>query len=199
MTQGFSGEASLCGYLQQRYNRIYRAADKLPLPFRVPGSRVRAIVLGTDPSNPRGILVEKVFGLENLDSPYFRAILHNLEQIGLSLQDVYVQNLVKNYFRVVTSANPNWGEIAALWCGMLQKELDGFFDRRIPVLITTKDLYSVLALNPLQGKPSDLYRNQVVVIPTENHLGRTLVPFFRHWYYGLQRWDDYRERVKSLV
>jgi hypothetical protein len=82
---------------------------------------------------------------------------------------------------------------------MLQEELDGRFDRRVPVLITAWPLYPVLALNPVQGKPSDLYRKQTAVMPTENHLGRTVVPFFRHWYYSLQRWDEYREWIKTLV
>lgn len=198
-TRKFASEAALCGYLQQRYNSIYRRADTLPLPFCVDRRRVRGIVLGTDPSNPKGVFIQKVFGLENPDSLYFRGIGDNLKQIGLALEDVYVQNLCKNYFRIVTAANPSWIEIAALWRGMLQKELDDLFDRRIPVLLTASPLYSVLVPNPAVAKPSDLYRNQVVVPPSENHLGRTIVPFFRHWFYNLARWDDYRERVKTLV
>jgi hypothetical protein len=199
MTNEFMSEVSLCQYLQQRYNRIYRPADALPLPFYIDRRRVRAIVLGTDPSNPRGVFVQRVFGLENPDSPYFRAILDNLNQIALSLEEVYVENLCKNYFRIVTTANPNWGEIAALWRGLLQRELDALFDRRVPVLLTAWPLYSVLASNPVPDKPSDLYRNKVLLPPTENHLGRTIAPFFRHWYYGMQRWGEYCEWIKSLV
>jgi hypothetical protein len=106
MTHKYASEASLCQYLQQRYNRVYRPAETLPLPFCIDPRRVRAIVLGTDPSNPQGVFVQQVFGLENPNSPYFRAILDNLKQVGLSIQDVYVQNLCKNYFRLVTTANP---------------------------------------------------------------------------------------------
>jgi hypothetical protein len=199
MTNGLVSEASICQYLQQRYNRLYRRADALPRPFCVDARRVKAIVLGTDPSNPGGVLLERVFGLENRDSPYFRSILGNLEQIGLSLDDVYVQNLCKNYFRVASRANPSWIEAASLWRGLLQKELDGLFDRRIPVLITAWDLYRALALNPAAAKPSDLYRNHVALTPAENHLGRNIVPFFRHWYYSLQRWGEYREWIKGQV
>jgi hypothetical protein len=199
MSHEFLNEAPLCEYLQQRYNRLYRRADALPLPYCVDTRRVKAIVLGTDPSNPRGVLVQRVFGLENRDTPYFRSILENLKLVGLSLDDVYVQNLCKNYFRVVTHANPSWVEIAARWRGLLQKELDGLFDRRVPVLITAWELYRALAFNPEVARPSDLYRSQVAIMPAENHLDRTIVPFFRHWYYSLQRWDEYRERIKSLV
>jgi hypothetical protein len=199
MTHEFANEAELSAYLQQRYNRLYRRAEALPMPYCVDTHRVKAIVLGTDPSSPRGVFIRMVFGLEDPDSPYFRAILENLNRVGLSLDDVYVQNLCKNYFRVVTRVNPCWSEVAALWRGFLQKELDGLFDRRVPVLITAWDLYRVLTSSPTAAKPSDLYRNQVVVNPEENHLGRTIVPFFRHWFYSLDRWGEYGERIKSLI
>ena len=198
-TKKFASEALLCEYLQQRYNRTYRRADALPLPFCIDRRRVKAIVLGTDPSNPKGVFIQRVFGLEDPNSPYFKAIRDNLKQIGLSLEDVYVQNLCRNYFRIVTAANSDWIEIAALWRGRLQKELDDLFDRRIPVLLTASQLYFALAMNPAPGKPSDLYRNQVVVPPSENYLGRTIAPLFRHWFYNLARWGDYRERVETLV
>lgn len=199
MTMQFANEALLCRYLQQRYNRLYRHADILPLPYCADARKARAIVLGTDPSNPKGVFVERVFGLENPDSPYFRTIFENLKQIGLSTQDVYVQNLCKNYFRIVASANPYWAQIAVLWRGRLKEELDGLFDRRIPVLITSKDLVPVLAVDLPPIRPSDLYRKHVAIAPTENYLGRTIIPFFRHWFYSLEKWGEYREWVKSMM
>lgn len=195
----FTSEAPLCQYLHQRYNRIYLPAETLPLPYCRDKGKVRAIVLGTDPSNPDRIFLERVFGLEDPDSPYFRTVRDNLERIGLSLEDVYVQNLCKNYFRKVSAKNPHWGEIAPLWCGMLRRELDDLFDSRIPVLVTAWQLCPVLAPTRARSRPSDFYKNKVAVPPAENELGRNLVPFFRHWYYNLERWGDYREWVKSLV
>ncbi len=195
----FTSEAPLCEYLQQRYNRIYLPAETLPQPFCRDKGKVRAIVLGTDPSNPDRIPLERVFGLEDPDSPYFRAVRDNLERIGLSLEDVYVQNLCKNYFRKVTAKNPHWSEIAALWRGMLRRELDDLFDSRIPVLVTAWPLCPVLAPTLARNRPSDFYKNKKAVPPSENQLGRTIVPFFRHWYYNLERWSDYREWAKSLV
>ena len=199
MTYEFKDETSLCEYLEKRYNGVYLRSSTLPLPFCADKPRVKAIVLGTDPSNPRRIPVQQVFDLGNAESPFFRPILNNLHQIGLALEEVYVQNLCKNYFRQATSANANWVRIAGLWRGLIKQELDGLFDRRIPVLITAWPLYLALALNPIIEKPSDLYRMQVAVKPAENYLGRTIIPFFRHWFYNLEKWDAYREWVKGLI
>jgi hypothetical protein len=71
MTTAFIDDTSLCGYLRQEYADVYLNRSKLPQPFFASIHSVKAIILGTDPSNPQNLDLEKVFGLETLTRHIF--------------------------------------------------------------------------------------------------------------------------------
>jgi hypothetical protein len=159
-------------------------------------------VLGTDPSDGRGTVFQNVFGIEE-DSRYFSPILKNLEKVGLSLDDIYVENLCRNYFRKETSKNPIWNQVAEWWINILKQDLDKEFAKRIPVLITTQYLYPVLAHSRKPPEAQEIYRMQVkpFLQPDENRLDRVIIPFYRHRNYSLEQdeWREYRNRVMSFL
>ncbi len=96
------------------YNSICRKdIYNFPRPFYQNIKDVKAILLGVDPSNPSNKTFEYVFGLEQREkSPYFKKILNNLNLLDLNLNNIYVQNLCKNYFVKVTDENDLYIEIA---------------------------------------------------------------------------------------
>lgn len=176
--------------LNPKLNAILRPEDPLPEPYHS-GKPVKAIVLGADPSTPeQDIVFEKVFGLEKTDNPYFRSIAKNLEMIGLLLDDVYVQNLVQNY----------WQVLADLWRGELIRELDEKFNRDVPVLITAGKLYFALTNQPEKRsfKFSQLYGEPFCISPSANLLGRKIFPLFRNLSYRLDlpKWITYLQFVR---
>jgi len=83
------------------YNKIIDDYNQFPLPFCNNLNNVKAIVLGTDPTN-RQRRINKVFDLDDPNSPYFRIIKQNLSLIDIGLDEIYVQNLCKNYFTIET-------------------------------------------------------------------------------------------------
>jgi hypothetical protein len=68
---------------------------------------VKAIVLGTDPDKQK---IEFVFGLENKNSPYFSQTLANLNECNIEMNNIYIQNLYRNY--IVESTGSFFKEIA---------------------------------------------------------------------------------------
>lgn len=83
-------------------------------------AEMKAILLGADPTN-NGIKEDKgqkqlktVFGIGEF-TEFFRPQLGNLKQIGLDVNNVYIQNLCRNYFNHETSKNKCWGK--GLDCG----------------------------------------------------------------------------------
>jgi hypothetical protein len=92
----------ICRYIKNNYPNIYLETKTLP-KAHIGKSKIRAIVLGADPSNiTYNKRFEYVFGLEKKNSQYFKGIESNLELLGLSLDDIYVQNIIQNYFKVET-------------------------------------------------------------------------------------------------
>lgn len=69
-----------------------------PKPFFSDIKKVKAILLGVDPSNNANkgsaVQLEYVFGIEGKDKRYYIGIDKNLAAIGLSRNDIYVQNLI---------------------------------------------------------------------------------------------------------
>ncbi len=193
-----ASEEELLQYLETEYPQLYLPCKTLPEPFLTDQEKVRAIVLGTDSSNPQQIFFQYAFGLDKPDSPYFKGVRKNLECIGLSMSEIYVQNLCRNYFRCVTSQNRKWLQFAAIWRGFLRKELDARFPRNIPVLMTAWDLYRALVLSENFKEPAEMYRQHIIIPSEEDHLSRPLIPFFRHWHYSLGNWPAYRLFLKQL-
>jgi len=181
----------------------------IPSPFCINKKKVKAIVLGCDPSNfsddGKTKIHSTVFGIGTGDYRYFRDIIKNLTQVGLNLENIYVQNVIPFYMQDETAGNKHWNEIAEKTLPNLINELDSFDKRRkIPVLLTSEVIYKFL-LNSENDykKPRDLYRDLTLVpIPkSKNKLGRKLFPIYRHFKYSLtsSRWEDYAVLIKNFI
>ena len=103
------GESSLMEYLlnNNKYKEFCDSTLDIPKPYCINKNKVKAIVLGADPSNEKCEKFEFAFGLENKKSPYFRNQLKNLNSVDIELEDIYVQNLCKNYFYIRESSGKN--------------------------------------------------------------------------------------------
>ena len=180
-------------------------AEKLPRAFQptFETGQIKAIVLGADPTNKaKNIRFDYVFGLspEKPESPYFDSMRKNLAVIGLSIQDVYVQNLVQNYCTEETSKNKQWAEFAHIWKEHLKKELDDQFEKSVPVFITAGIILDVLGKKLMPYKFH--YHEANLVEPSENFLERTLIPMYRggrgYYDFDTSKWISYVNRIKEL-
>jgi hypothetical protein len=177
--------------------------EDYPLPEPYPPenkNNIKAFVLGTDPTyfskDKKLKMISVVFDLGK-DKRYFNAINQNLKEIGLSLENVYVENLVRNYMDKETYSNPFWELFAEIWLTYIKQELY----RLDPVLLTSHKLLTFLSHTPLDvGYPSEYYslKRKIPILPNDNKLGRNLIPFYRHLDYSLKKKDSYREKVKEL-
>ena len=146
--------------------------------------KVKAIVLGCDPSNKNSHNLKYAFGI-NTNVPrlkgFFKSIETNLHEIGLGKEVVYVQNLCQNYFRDETGKNPRWKDAAAICIPYLNEELAVLPDS-VPVFLTAEILYRVLLKDGIRPKSASyLYSHPVeaLIPPSQNKLGRVLFPFYR--------------------
>jgi len=195
----------------------------LPIPAPYFTNSVKAIVLGADPSNfsdnGETRILNVVFdlpayaeaparsaggsaGKPNGDMRYFSSILSNLNCIGLQLEDVYVQNVVRNYCTAETAKNKHWFEFAELWKPLLKEDLDKLDpERKLPVFATT--IYVFKSLINDKSKildPARLYYEQLKYhLPEENYLERKLIPCFRHMDYPYTKWEDFKNFVKTII
>lgn len=177
-----------------------------PVPFCFNPGRVKAIVLGADPSNfsdngQRRILT-KVFGIGDGDPRYFMGILDNLREVGLHLEDIYVDNLINDYLVSDTSTNKTWEKTAEQYLTSCLTRL-GKIDRnkKMPVFVTAERIYKFL-INSSPLKPRYIYSNPMVIpiLPIENKLSRPLIPLFRNQAYALNRpeWAAYKAVISSF-
>jgi hypothetical protein len=195
----FNNAAELCAFLEQHADEYGYHAKPLPKAFLEDKASVRAIVLGTDPGNYDGRTFEYVFGLELKDrSPYFRFILGNLTCVNLKLHELYVQNLCQNYFGLETSDNPAWMTVAAYWTDLLRQELDALFPADLPVFLTARQLVDSLSPAYRTVASPRFYEDCRFIGGSENGLGRTLIPLFRHRHYRLANWPDYVASIRSV-
>ena len=188
----------ICNLIKERYPSVYLECDTIPEAFH--GESVTAIVLGADPGNTAyDERFKYVFGLEKPRSRYFISIRRNLKKLGLSLDNIYVQNVIQNYFNVETSRNKYWYDCALLWLDYLKDELDERFDREVPVYVTSWEI-----LTALIGKdtiktysPNTIYKSSKFFSQKENYLGRDLVCLFRNPEYSLEKseWKEYTLQI----
>ncbi len=152
-----------------------------PRPYYKNIKDVKAIILGADPSNPQDKTFEFVFGLEHGEkSPYFNKILTNISNVELNLNNIYVQNICKNYFTDVTDKNDLFSEITEkYWLPYLKYELDSFFSKEIPVLVTAWKVLEIIAPEAGQYKKSRklIYDNGIVF--NSPVLSRSVFALFR--------------------
>jgi len=184
-------EKDLLSQLQLKYE-VVKKLYPFPKPF-IGVEKIKAIVLGADPThivNGKPKKLDMVFQLNNVKSPYWRSVQNNINQLeGLTLENLYVQNLCRNYFNKETSQNDDWIEIARNnWVPFLKEELDNKFDRSVPILMTTEFiLHSILKDKNKSLKAKDIYTNCITISPNENLLGRELIAFYRHFYYSFNK------------
>lgn len=173
-----------------------------PKPFCFNRSKIKAIVLGCDPTNKTNkgerVPLEFVFGIGK-DARYFYHILDNLNQLDLHLEDLYIQNLITEYQDHETSQNKNWENKAEYSVMEKIKEFSQIDPQEmLPVFLTSFELYKVLLNdNIFCHSPEELYRLEVSVpvLPNENKLGRRLFPLFRNPKYNLSAWPNYKQHI----
>lgn len=169
--------------------------------------KIKAIVLGADPTHIVGTCpkkMEKVFGLEKAEnSPYWRGIGKNLRHINLTLDNVYIQNVCRNYFNRGTSKNEKWGEIASsYWIPLLKEELDSRFESRVPILMTTQFiLWAALESPDKKIKAKILYCEHKYIHEEDNKFRRKLYAIYRHPYYSLSKTEfwNYRDFLAEQI
>ena len=183
----------------------------MPEPYYEVQGDIKAIVLGADPTHivdTEPIEIKVVFGLDKgMKSKYWRSTINtNLLQIGLTLDNIYDQNVCRNFFTVETSKNKNWVKIARdYWIPLLREELDEKFDQTIPVLMTTEFiLWAVMEGEVRRVNAKDIYTKSIFIHAEENLLKRKLLAFYRNKDYSLrqEKWNEYRnfliQQVTSL-
>jgi len=179
---------------------------KPPKPFcSNSNNNIKAFVLGCDPTafDKQGnrLKFEYVFDLGN-DERYFSGVLKNLELIGLTLDDIYVQNLVVEYQEEETSKNKNWKKVAEKSILERKKEFDSI-DKSgdIPVFLTSELLYQVL-INPgaPKYKAKEFYDMEAPLpIPSSRNLFcRPLFLLYRHYRYKLSEHNGYLKYLQSF-
>jgi hypothetical protein len=180
-------------------------ADKYPFPAPYEGKgKVKAIILGADPTHiveghPKTL--DSVFGLDIDNSPYWRMMKKNIELLqSISMDEVYVQNICRNYFTQETTQNKEWLKIARdYWSGLLKKELDAKFNEEVPILATTE--FILHAIKTAKGKlnANEIYTNCITIPSADNLLSREIIAFYRHPKYSLNNWSNYKDFVKGKL
>lgn len=173
-----------------------------PKPYYQDLRKVKAIILGADPSTGGKIQFEYVFGIDSKDNRYFASIERNLAVIGLARKDIYVQNMIQDYLIDETSKNKDWEKIAESWVPTLLKELDAFDpNRKIPVLVTAERIFNFLMDSKIYSA-KEIYKGDIPLSNFEtNKLNRQLIPFYRHFYYSLKKeeWANYSQTISHKV
>ncbi len=175
-----------------------------PKPFCFNRSKVKAFVLGCDPTNEsnkgKRVEIEFSFGIGK-DARYFRQIMDNLNLIGLHLEDLFIQNLIVDYQEKDTTKNKSWKQDASRYIEerILEfKQVDPY--RKLPVFLTSQVLYDVL-LNDGEDHytSTNLYNlHSIIPIPSDkNKLGWPLFPLYRHNRYKLLNWPEYLSKLKG--
>ncbi|MDP2722542.1 MAG: hypothetical protein Q8O72_07290 [Bacteroidales bacterium] len=194
--------------LMKKYGERILPVYSLPKAYCPGGTaNVKGIYLGCDPSNSHSESLPFVFAHESglkVFSSFLKAHTEQLKQIGLGWEEVYTQNLCRNYFKNETSKNPIWAQVAnEFWIKILKEELSQF-DYKIPVLLTSAYLYHVLVTGK-KHKPIEYYQNtQPIPIPSElNKLNRPLIPLYRNrrkidYHLSNPAWESYRNKIKTL-
>jgi len=157
-----------------------------PKPFCFDKSNIKAFVLGADPTNDKEIEFEYVFGINSGDRRYFSGIEKNLNALGLTINDVYVQNLISVYLEKATAKNKDWEKYAKEWLPIAIAEFHKVDPtHKIPVLVTAERIMKFLYPNAPSAK--EIYEGRVEVPFSENLLGRPMFAFYRHMDYSLIR------------
>lgn len=177
--------------------------DLLQLPQPYTGIRpVKAILLGADPTNDgiksdKGLkLLDYVFGINSpYEKHFFGPQLINLQSIGLEKDQLYIQNVCRNYFREQTSGNKHWEQVAEIWLPYLRVELKTL-PREIPVLVTAEKIMKVLV--PEAPKADTIYNLGCISPFYSKEITRKVFALYRHPRYLLTgNWKVYKEHLSK--
>ncbi|WP_372744142.1 hypothetical protein [Lutibacter sp.] len=202
-------QSEILNHLVVNYPNLIDVSFPIPSPHPdlslIDPKSIKAIILGADPThivNGNPVEIKKVFGLDLKYSPYWNGINNNIKQVvGLSVANVYVQNVCRNYFKCETSQNKDWVTIARkYWIPFLKAELNEKFDKSIPIFITTEFILSAALNNPAKKIiASELYANCKSIEKDDNLFEREIIPFYRHFKYNLKNWPEYNMFLKSKI
>lgn len=176
---------------------------KLPAPY-TGNERIRAILLGADPTNEglkKGdhlVELDTVFGIgSKFEKAFFTPQFVNMNSIDLKKDELFIQNLCRNYFTDQTSKNHNWAKIAKIWVPFLAEELSAF-DSKIPVLVSAEKIMKVLI--PDLPKADYIYNLNHKLPFFSEDLKRNVFPLYRQpTYYLSKNWPEYREYLKQEI
>lgn len=173
--------------------------------------QLQAFVLGADPSNRSGHRFDHPFGLydedkgeKRQDGRYSAWLRTNLSVLGLTPEHVYVQNVVPFYLNCDTGKNLYWRQIARLCLPALIQELDEVdTSRRIPVLASCRQVFEILAAEPIRLEKTKFYYEECRSLDAEETVvGRRVFFFSRHRMYRLAInpvYTDFLTREIELV
>jgi hypothetical protein len=188
-----------------------------PYPEKVNPEKVKAIYLGCDPTNSHTDELSHVFALVNTPQVFKGFVTthtNQLKAIGLNWNDVYVQNLCRNYFLKETGKNLRiWNKVAKeYWIDKLRNELNELkIPKSTPVLLTSMYLYQVLVTDDTWArfKSPEIYLEEKIPVPANaNKLNRPLIPVYRgrsprlETNYNLatnEKWEGYRNKVINIL
>jgi hypothetical protein len=197
-------------HLRAKYGEQIENIDKLPKSYWSGKCEdVKAIYLGCDPSNKHSKELPFAFAHKS-NVKVFDAFIkfheNQLKAINLSWENVYAQNLCRNYFQKETSNNKIWKKVALeFWIEELKNELS-IFPNNIPVILTSQYLLQVLGYNETSKYTApDIYRGFVntPIAATKNKLQRILIPVYRgrspklKKTYEMKNWEEYADKIKS--
>ena len=178
----------------------------VPGPFFYNAKRLNAIILGADPSNfsdkGKRTILTKAFGIGDGDARYFQGILANLKEIGLNLEDIYVDNLIQKYLNSETSKNIDWTRLAKQNITECLGRLDKIDERRrLPVFITAEAIFAVISSSNKKAVYYYTNPDSIPVSPADNELRRPIIPLYRHLKYSLQNpaRNNYRFKIIELL
>lgn len=178
----------------------------LPQPFCFNKSRVKAFVLGADPTNfsknKKRVDLHFAFGIGQ-NPNYFRKMLLDLNQVGLHLEDIYIQNLLPEYQEKETGKNKDFRHKASGNTQAIAREFNKIDpSKRIPVFVTAYVVYkAILDEDAKKFKAEELYNleTEIPVPANQNKLSRPIIPLFRHDKYRYTNWPDFKELVMNSL
>ena len=177
----------------------------IPHEYSVKSKKVKAIVLGADPSNfdssGNTRVSTHVFNIMGSGSASFNRIKGNLTLAGLSKENIYAQNVVRNYMTVEASKNKLWPFFAELWKPLLKEDLDKLDPfKELPVFISEECVMNVLLNSDIQQQKAAInyYAQSIIVKPEDNYLERNLIPCFSG-NYAYSEFPSFVKEVKKYV
>jgi len=207
--------------LTERFPKGIKPVEPFPkhYPEKVKAEKVKAIYLGCDPTNKHTDKLPYVFALEDTPQELKAFVTMHSNQIkalGLTWNDVFVQNLCRNYFMDETNGVITfWKKVAKeYWIGKLKEELDDLkIPNTVPILLSSIYLYEVLVDDAKWKKKiaPDFYNcKEDIPIPADkNKLGRPLIPLYRgkspkafnvsYYLKNTEQWQPYINRVKAVL